>query len=375
MSKKTFSKVLDLLITENYDSATTLMNKYITGRSASILRTLREEESPEVFVIDWEEENSFITKCDNIETAKLLVDCLEELNEEETGTAQFEIVTSLPAPVAEKISEVEPCTAEDIEDSTDILEDTSEFTIKVPNEDLQEQEDLEEDIEVVTIVHGYTSEAPFTQIERILAAYADEFDIDSEDQDEISFYAVVEDETQGVKLVRRLEQVGISEVEWSTISREEFEEIRSDIGQIEDTEDVSAIDDLNAFVVPSAIVDIDDFPLEEGIQMEPVKNPELSGEKYIGASKTKTPLVNNTSPIVQDRKKQDEAEPVQIISDDYNSYERQKAPKAETPIRAKNQKTTAFDDWKKVSASDSSGAILNKPFPKDSTKSPLNPID
>lgn len=374
MSKKTFSKVLDLLITENYDSATTLMNKYITGRSASILRTLREEESPEVFVIDWEEENSFITKCDNIETAKLLVDCLEELDEE-TGTAQFEIVTSLPAPVAEKISEVEPCTAEDIEDSTDILEDTSEFTIKVPTEDLQEQEDLTEDAEVVTVVDGWASEASFIQIERILAAYADEFDINSEGQGEISFYAVVEDETQGEKLVYRLGQVGISEVEWNTMSREEFEEIRSNIGQIEDTEDESAIDDLNAFVTPSAIVDIDDFPLEEGVQMEPVKNPELSGERYIGASKTKTPLVNNTSPIVQDRKKQEEAEPVQIISDNYNSYERQKAPKAETPIRAKNQKTTAFDDWKKVSASDSSGAVLNKPFPKDNTKSPLNPID
>lgn len=121
--------------------------------------------------------------------------------------------------------------------------------------------------------------------------------------------------------------------------------------------------------------DEDFADLEEAYQLEKVQDPNLSGGKEIGANGQKI-TVNDKSPTLQ-KKVSDRigGEPVEVISDEHNGYDREPSPGVKDVTIAKNQQKKANQELKGVSKDGDKSALINKNdgFGADNTKSPVVP--
>ena len=120
--------------------------------------------------------------------------------------------------------------------------------------------------------------------------------------------------------------------------------------------------------------DSDFADLDEAYQLEKVKDPNLNGSKEIGADGQKI-SVNDKSPTLQ-KKVGDRigGEPVEIIADEHNGYDREASPGVKDVTIAKNQQKKATQDLKGVSKEGDKSALINNTgdgFGADNTKSPV----
>ena len=118
----------------------------------------------------------------------------------------------------------------------------------------------------------------------------------------------------------------------------------------------------------------DDFAdLDESWVLEPVKDPNLSGGKEIGADGKKV-SVNDKSPLPEhDADKRVGGKAVEIHSDHHEGHEREASPEVKARPLLKNQVKKATDGRTKVSKEGDKSAMLNSKagFGSDSPKSPI----
>lgn len=127
--------------------------------------------------------------------------------------------------------------------------------------------------------------------------------------------------------------------------------------------------------VEESLFDESDFlDLDESFELEPVKNPTMTGGQEVGDAGSKI-AVNDRSPLPQNKKGADRVggKAVEIKAKEHKGYDRETPPAVKKMPLLKNQVTTHDADLTPVSKEGDKSAMLNSKagFGSDSPKSPI----
>lgn len=305
------NKVLDLLINEEADAATGLLHEWFVETSKKVHEELMQEDDS--LSKDIEDDQEAIKS--------------EEFYSEAEGDDE----------VADDAEEV---AADDV--------DAPEGDDAFGGDDMGDDAAVDADVEAPAAeTIGDTMEDLIAVMTRLKAEFAEIAGHDEE----------VADEFGGDDVVEPVDFGG------------EEEEVPADESMTFESEEADADEDKEEVTEAE-----DDFAdLEESWTLEPVKDPNLTGGKEIGADGKKVSL-NDKSPLPE-HKPADRVggKAVEIKAEEHHGYDREEAPEVKGKPLLKNQVKKATDGRSKVSKEGDKAAMLNKKdgFGSDSPKSPI----